>query len=239
MATGCRTTAIERRVGVRLAAGGWIVALIFCSGSARAEDWKHLFDHDGSQVFSREVAGSSVKEFRVIATIAAPADRLVTILYDIASHPQFLPPTEAVELVRTDASGPLFHIVLNPSWVSRRDHCLRHSLARLEGGAFRTEWHSTDDGCPAALRGVVRMPQNDGICLLTPLPDGLSTRVEYIAHHVPGGNIPAWLANASIPRTLPKVLRGLVQALSLPKYQSPSAEVLKLEAYAARPPEVH
>ena len=106
-------------------------------------------------------------------------------------------------------------------------------LARLPGGTFRTEWRSTEEGCPAAEKGVVRMDRNDGVCLLSPALDGQSTRVEYIAHHVPGGSIPAWLANASIPRTLPKVLQALAQRAALPKYQVASAEVQRLEADAA------
>ena len=208
-------------------------AIGFVARPARADnEWKHVCEKDGAEVFSREVPGSPVKEFRVVATIAVPAPRLTSILFDIASHPQFLPPTEAVQLVKSDANGPLLHMVLNPSWVSRRDCCLRHSLTRLADGTFRSEWHSTEEGCPAPEKGVVRMLRNDGVCLLTPSPDGLSTRVEYIAHHIPGGSIPAWLANASIPRTLPKVLHALAQRAAIPRYQATSEDVLRLEAQA-------
>ena len=208
------------------------LALSLFPTAARADEWKHLFDKDGAQVYSREVAGSPVKEFRVVATIFAPADRLTSIMYDISSHPQFLPPTETVEIVKQDASGTLFHMVVNPSWVSRRDNCLRHSLMRLADGSFRTEWHSTDEGCPAAGKGVVRMIRNDGLCLLTPSPDGQSTRVEYTAHHVPGGSIPAWMVNAGLPRSLPKVLQAVSVRASQPRYQATSTEVQKLVAAA-------
>lgn len=199
----------------------WLLVLSIATStpaSAAAEDWRSVLNRDGVQVFARSVPGSPVWELRAAATFAVPAEQLLALLVDTPAYPKNMPPTEAVRLLRRDGGVSFVHMVINPPFISRRDSCIRTWTTRLPSGQLLSQWRPAPELCPPPRSGVVRMPENSGRWLLTPLPGGRGTQVEYEIHSDPGGKVPAWMVNRGTARSLPELFRTIQKGVTEPRY---------------------
>jgi hypothetical protein len=149
-----------------------------------------------------------VREIRATGTIDQPLPRLLAVLRDVEHYPDFMPPTEKVEVLRQDADTRWAHITINPAWISRRDYCVQIRWTRFPDGSMGSRWVQFEDGCPSPQKGVVRHLRTEGTWRLRALDDG-HTFVEYQAITDPGGSVPAWLIN----RGTAKAMRGMFQSL--------------------------
>lgn len=195
--------------------------------------WRHEITRDGVTVHVRTLPGSSIHAFHGLGRIEAPPAVVLAVLRDVASYPALMPPTEAAELLRDDGGDLHYHMVIHPSFISRRDYCIRVHLGQQPGGRLTSEWMSEAAGCPAPPAGVVRLPENRGRWLLVPDSGGRATLVSYMAHTELGGSIPAWIVNRAGARAVPDIFRSVQKAALLPKYQAAAASAAA--AAAANP----
>jgi len=142
-----------------------------------------------------------------VGTIAQPLAKLMTVLRDIEHWPEFIPPTEAVEMLEDRGDVRRLHVTINPSMVSRRDYCLEVTW-RVDADRADSRWLQVDP-CPAPKKGVVRHSRTDGTWRLRAV-DGSHTWVEYQAITDPAGNIPAWMVDRAAANTM----RGMFHSLA-------------------------
>jgi hypothetical protein len=173
-----------------------------------AAEWEPVSDDSGITVSWRRVDGARVREIRAVGVVAQPVGRLLGVLRDVVHYPEFMPPTEAVELLAEAADSARIHVTINPPWVSRRDYCVDVRWTRFPDGSVGSAWTQTDAGCPTPRRGVVRHLRTEGTWRLRDL-DGRRTFIEYQAITDPGGSLPAWAIN----RATVKAMRTMFQAL--------------------------
>jgi hypothetical protein len=180
--------------------------LLLLAAPARA-DWEKFSDSDGVLVEWRKVSGMPNREIRATGTIAQPLDKLVTALRDLEHYPEFMPPTEAVEINWAQGERRHIHVTIKPPWVSRRDYCLEMIWTRTATAAF-SRWFQIPE-CPPPKKGVVRHVRTEGTWNLHAVDAG-HTFVEYQSICDPGGAIPSWM----VDRGTAKTMIGMYQALA-------------------------
>ena len=65
--------------------------------------WREVKERDGIKVWSREVAGSSIREFKAATTVGAALERAWTVINDIGHYAEFLPYTVEAKLLPAEA----------------------------------------------------------------------------------------------------------------------------------------
>lgn len=185
---------------------------------AIAAGWQAVLDRDGVHVEVREVPGSRVQEIRGQAVVGASPEVLFAILRDARAYADIVPHNESVTLLRTTGDEAVYHMVIHPPWLSRRDYCVRSTPITLGNGTYLARWSLATDSCPAPGRSVVRIQRNEGFWMLSPTQAGKATQVTYQGITDPGGQVPAWIVNRASPRELPTIFRGLRRAAEHPRY---------------------
>jgi len=184
----------------------FLLLSLLVAAPARA-DWEKFSDKEGVLVEWRKVEGSRVREIRATGEIAQPLAKLVAVLRDIEHWPQFMPPTEAVEVYDDRGDLRRMHVTINPAMVSRRDYCVE-VVWKVQATSAESHWVQIPQGCPPPKKGVVRHLRTDGSWKLRTLGER-RTLVEYQAITDPAGNIPGWI----VDRATAKTMRGMFHSL--------------------------
>jgi len=186
-------------------------------GSAGA--WEPVAAKNGLVVVARPIEGSKIREVRAFGPVDYPAERLMAVLADLDRFPEIMPPTVETHALERRGATTLWHIVIDPPVVSKRDYCAFVTISRRADGVLHSTWKQTDEGCPPPAKGVIRMRHTEGRWELTPL-DGNRTYVDYLGFSDPGGSIPAWAVNRAAAGSMTDMFRSLVKAAADSRYAS-------------------
>lgn len=165
--------------------------------AAEDGDWE-LVAKSPIVVKNRSIEGTSIKEVWAESDVFAPAANVQDVLMDIASLTSFMPFMKDAHVIgepNDDGSLNVYTLIDLPI-VGKRDYIQRLSFPQLleRDGQFRAEWSPQPEFTPK-VKGVVRITNNRGFWLVTPLDGGKSCHVRYQFTVDPGGAIPAFIAN--------------------------------------------
>jgi uncharacterized membrane protein len=184
------------------------LVLVLSAAPARA-DWEKFSDKEGVLVEWRKVEGARNREIRATGKIDQPLRKLVAVLRDIEHWPDFMPPTEKVNVYDDRGDTRRIHVTINPSMVSRRDYCVE-VVWKVTADSAYSQWVQIPDGCPPQQKGVVRHTRTDGTWKLRAL-DAQRTFIEYQAITDPAGNIPPWMVDRATAKTMFGMFRSLAR----------------------------
>jgi len=174
------------------------------------EPWTLAKQSDGMSVYTRSVADSPLREFRGEVEFAASVERVLDVLRDANTFPNWLPDVLDCQLLRsTDTERTLYIETAAPWPVWNRDGVFHFTFSRDEdigSGAANVRVEAVPGFVPVR-EGKVRVPRSDGYWRIEPKAGGV--RVSYQIHADPGGFIPSWLANITVVRMPFKTLRNL------------------------------
>ena len=198
------------------------LALMSPSVSVAAEDWtlRQSDDEHHIQIYTRDIAGSDLKEFRGEMTLHSRLRPLVALIEDNAAAPQWLYHCRALELIeRQSAHEKLFYMVTDAPWpVSDRDSVFRSILTQdPASGIVTIDVQAEPDSFPPN-DDFLRIRQMRGMWQFIPRADGV-VKVIYQVHAEPGGGIPAWLANSVVVDNPYQTLKQMREMVRQPVYQ--------------------
>lgn len=157
-------------------------------------DWKLEKQSQGVTAYTREVAGSDFREFKVETTVNATVDALVAMQRDVKNHPKWIDSVKTAELIKEDDDNYYTHTVADAPWpVKNRDSAVRNAISRNDDSSVTIAFNSDNSLAPTK-KGCERVGGVKGSWQFNPKGDG-TVDVIYSAHIDPGGNIPAWLSN--------------------------------------------
>jgi len=151
-------------------------------------------ESSGITLYSRAHPGSSLKEFKAVGEIDAPAHAVHDVIDDIEAYPSFMPFTAECRVIKREADSIIVYQRLSPKICSDRDYTLRirkTSSAGPNGVVYFNRWEQANDLGPAEKKGVVRVKVCEGGWLLEP-EDATKTRATYTVYTDTGGAIPAF-----------------------------------------------
>ncbi len=196
-----------------------LLSIAVSNSHADAEEaWNFEKEEDGIAVFTRAVTGSGIKEFKGIAEVDAPVDRIVRFLQDADGYKDWFPNcVDSKALPEVEDASFRYSVSGTPWPISDRDMILRTTTSsrHVPTRATVIDVSAAPDAYPIQ-EGLVRIQKASGRWTLEPIADG-KTRVTFRMHLEPGGGIPQWLINARVVGTPLATLKQLRASVHTPR----------------------
>lgn len=183
--------------------------------------WEIEQNRDGIQVHTRKNPGIEFKEFRGVTIINASLNSIVALIHDTESYPDwYYNCREARSLKKVGSEEGFNYSITETPWpTDDRDsilHYIRTQDAETKIVTFQLEGVA-DYIQPKS--DLVRIQKLQGYWKLSPLPDNkVEVSLEMLVD--PGGNIPAWLANAMVVDMPYYSLLNMKKEVLKPKYKT-------------------
>ncbi|TNE26978.1 MAG: hypothetical protein EP346_13370 [Bacteroidetes bacterium] len=188
-----------------------IALLAFSSFHSQAQDWSLEVDKENIKVYTREVEGSSMDEFKAITTLNFPMSKVFETLKDASVLSEWSKNTSHCEVVEAkDNVQYRYSISDAPFPIDDRDSYVKFTYTE-SANRVRIDIEAVPEYGPKK-EDYVRVTESKGYYLLEKLADN-QTRITYQLHAEPGGSVPGWLANSASTDIPFNALTGLKQYL--------------------------
>ena len=184
---------------------GWERKEFDCQRPKSCDDQK-CCDY-GFTVYTRDKAGSEVKEVKAVGQVDAPPAKVFEVVTDYEHQVGNMPYVQDQAVFSRTDRDVTFWAVADFPLVSRRDWVLKSRLQKnLPGGVYRAEWAPVEvPGVPPPENGVVRLKINSGSWTAEPIDGGRRSLATYQLLTDPGGSIPKFMANKANTKALPEL----------------------------------
>jgi hypothetical protein len=199
----------------------------FCLASEPApfstsDGWTLSSESSGVTLYSRPHPGSSLKEFKAVGQIDAPADAVHNVIDDIEAYFRFMPFMAECRLIKREPDSIITYQHLSLKICHDRDYTLRvreTSWTGPNGLVYLNQWEPANESGPAEKKGIIRVKVCEGKWLLEP-EDPTKTRATYTIYTDTGGAIPAFIANRASQIAIRRVFEAIRKQVKNPKYSS-------------------
>ena len=172
------------------------------------------------KIFTREIAGSNLKEFKGEMLVKTEMTTIAALLLDGQAAPQWMHQCEKFEVVeQIDELTAVVYFINGAPWpASDRDAVVMTAMSQdPESLVLKAELNVINDRLPED-DDYVRIPHMKGFWLFEP-KDEDQILVTYQVHANPGGSLPNWLANSVVVDTPYYTMSNMLDMLKLKKYQ--------------------
>ena len=172
------------------------------------------------KVFTREVAGSELKEFKGVTHIKADVNAFVALLKDDPQATSWMHNVIVFDVKeRVSDEETLIYTVNEAPWpVTNRDTYIRSIMTADANGVVTSSIKAEPDYAEKN-DDYVRMPSVNGAWTFTPQAEGM-VEVVYQVHANPGGALPNWLVNSIVVETPMETLTNLHEKVQEEQYQN-------------------
>jgi len=180
------------------------------------------------KIFTREVAGSNLSEFKGEMLIETQMSTIAALLLDGQSAPKWMHQCEKFEVIeQIDPLTAVVYFINGAPWpVSDRDAVVKSVMSQdPESLVLKVDISVVDDLIPED-DDYVRIPQMKGFWLFEPKEAG-QILVTYQVHANPGGSLPDWLANSVVVDTPYNTMSNMAKMLKKEKYTTAILPLIK------------
>lgn len=180
------------------------------------------------KIYTREIEGSSLKEFKGEMLVETQLTTLAALLLDSQAAPEWIHQCETFEIIeQLDPKKAIIYFINGAPWpVSDRDAVVSSVMSQdPTSHTVRIDIKALVDRVPED-EDYVRIPRMSGHWAFTPKEDG-KVLVRYQVHAEPGGSLPAWLANSVVVDTPYHTMTNMVSMLKREKYQKADVSFIK------------
>jgi hypothetical protein len=160
------------------------------------EKWDLKKSANGIKVYTRKLDNEKFKEVKVLCEINAPAERLISVLQNVAHHKDWVYQTKLSYLVsrRGRDTVTYYSEVMVPWPVSNRDFVVQLAFHRDSANKVLKIRATSIPKLLPEKPDIVRVPYSLGLWNVYTLPDN-RIKIEYTLSVNPGGSLPVWLVN--------------------------------------------
>jgi len=207
------------RIGVAVVG----ILMSWVSLSAFAGEWD-LEKHDEAldiKVFTREIEGSELREFKGVTHIKAPLNAFVALIKDEQAATQWFHEMANYKIVKaTSEQEAISYSVNKTPWpVTDRDSYILSTISQDKSTGVVTVKLEGKPNFKPRNEGYVRMEGLTGHWNFIPQKEG-RVEVVYQVHADPGGSLPDWLVNSIVIDSPYNTLKNMHQMLGQGKYLS-------------------
>jgi len=183
-------------------------------------EWELQKEDEGIKVYTREVEGSKIQEYKAIAIVDGKLSSVIAVMKDINNYPEFLKNLIESRLLDANDTFQLHYLINKTPWpVTNRDGVFSSVFSQQYDTKLvkmtvklEKEYVLENDNC-------VRMEEAKGFWLFYPL-DTDKVEITYQMLIDPGGSIPSWVLNMFIVDTPIKDLKAIRERVKLEKYDN-------------------
>lgn len=197
-----------------------LAALLLAARSASAQsDWELRTEKRDIKVYTRTFPDSRFKAIKVELVVQTTLSRLVAVLLDVKTAPEWVYSTKSAVLLRQVSPSELIYYseVRLPWPMSNRDFIARLVTTQDPHTHVVTILGPTISDYVPVKKDIVRVRRSEGKWVLTPAGKD-NIRVEYTLRTDPGGDIPAWLFNMFVTKGPLESFENLKTQLNKPEY---------------------
>ncbi|RZL04009.1 MAG: hypothetical protein EOP36_02410 [Rubrivivax sp.] len=199
----------------------FFLTLALAPGPAAAQDdWKLHKDTEGIQLYTREVPGQVLKNFRGVMQIDAPLRQVAAMLADVPAMPEWFFMLDESRWLKGDKVDDSYvYLAMKGIWpVSPRDVVV-HVKVRQDPVTLTIHADvDSEEGILPRQEGYVRLPSMRAKWRLTPV-NPRHTEIEISGSADPGGMIPTAIANFAVTVLPEQTLKKMRIHLAKPEYQ--------------------
>ena len=196
-----------------------ILALLFSITAMPAQEWKHIKDKDGINVYTRKIKGQAIKDLKIKTTINSTLTELVAALEDFSIDQSWVKNTIfSKKLDVLSDTHFYFHTATDlPFPAKNRDAAILYQRQQNpDTKVVRIDYEGVSDKV-AIDDDYVRVPSLTAYYILTPVSPG-EVDVEYFLRTEPGGTIPKWIINMAISIGPTDTMKALRKVLASGRY---------------------
>lgn len=196
--------------------------LLLLSGvSMAASDWTQARSANGIKVWTRDVPGYPLREFRAETTVRSTLAGLVTLVMDTDRAADWIYRTRRVDVLQRNDQDATFvvRMITDFPWpLADRDAVVAGRIFQIGDGTVHIISQSLLEDTYPADPALVHMRDFYGNWVFRPLGGGL-VRVTMQGRADPGGTLPHAIVNLLIHETPYQTMRGLHRVIGQPRYQ--------------------
>jgi hypothetical protein len=166
--------------------------------SGFAQQWELRRNEDGIAVYSRKLTDENFKQLRVVCELPGTPDQLKALLQDVSRQKTWVYGTRTSQLIKKINKDKLIYYSESdlPWPVSDRDIVVEQTfITDQKTQTLHIEAKSVSGLLPDK-KNLVRVPYSLAVWEVVPLPAN-KLKVDYTFSVNPGGELPAWLVNAT------------------------------------------
>ncbi|RZI85630.1 MAG: hypothetical protein EOP38_04470 [Rubrivivax sp.] len=190
------------------------------SAWAGAEEWQLDKDTQGIQLYTRQMPGHPLKDFRGVMQVQAPLRQVAAMVADVPAMPEWFFLLREARFLKDDrVEDSHIYLAMKGIWpVSPRD-AVAHVRVRQDPETLAIHIQlDSEDGVFPPQDGYVRIPTMHSTCKLTPISAN-HTQVEIIGSADPGGWVPLALANFLVTAVPEQSLKKMREFIAKPEYR--------------------
>lgn len=167
-----------------------------------AQSWEFVKEKDGIKIYTRQEAGKSLKAYRGVAGIRAPAEKVFALIEDANTTDWWDPNLSQIKVLAYEKNkSAQYYLVFDAPWpVTDRDLCVNASVTINRGKGIFTVNSVSANGIVPERDDRVRIRDYRQFWTVTSTgPD--FTQVVIEGYVDPAGDIPDWLSNMLITQS--------------------------------------
>jgi ribosome-associated toxin RatA of RatAB toxin-antitoxin module len=164
---------------------------------AQTSKWELKKEEDGITVYTREVAGTDIKEFKASTKLSSPIEKIYRVLLDVDNYPAWIEDVVNARKIFQAGDSLGMYYQLNLPWPMKdRDLAMVTHIKNNEDSSILLQIVGTSK-LVAENDDFIRIKEAKGQWLISPLT-GDETEVTYRFLADPEGFLPAWVINIFI-----------------------------------------
>lgn len=203
------------------------LALLSANPIIAQNEWVKAKEKDGIVIYTRETAGSPVKEFKAYLTVQSTLGALVKLVLDADDAAEWHFNVKSCKKVKQYSLQHVeVHTVVAVPWpFDNRDHINEYKASQADNGVVTIKITNKPKAIPPQ-DGVIRMNTAEGQWVLTPKGAG-KVEILYQYKGDPEGGIPSWVVNMFLLDGPMTALKNLQNMIEKPKYKGAKLDWIK------------
>lgn len=189
------------------------------SCSLEAQSWNFIKEKDGIKIYTQKENGKSLKSFRGVADINAPAEKVFALMEDINNTDWWDKNLTRIKVLLYEKNKRAqYYLVYDVPWpIIDRDLCVDVSITNNPVTGERRITAISLNGVVPERNDMVRIKDYRQTWVVIPAGKEM-THVELEGFVDPAGNIPDWISNMTIVESPYKAINGIREQMKKPPY---------------------
>ncbi len=188
--------------------------ILMLPSSIKAQSWDFIKEKDGIKVFTRVEAGKSLKSYKAITDINAPAEKIFKLMEDVNNTAWWdKKVTQIKVLLHEKDKRAQYYMIYNLPWpVTDRDLCVNVTITvDAVSGERRIDAVALNGAIPER-KDMIRIKDYRQTWIIIPAGKEM-THIVLDGFVDPAGTIPNWISNRLITEAPIKAINGLRNAM--------------------------